>query len=235
MALVPFLAYACAANDTSNNNGSGGKSGGSGGSNGSGGANAGSGGSNAGSGGMTTNPGGGGSKDAGVDAPHDMGGGTGGKSGTGGVTGGSGGASGNARCTTAGLTWKSGSKTTFESYPTNPQECIDNNGCAYVGLFSVCGDTPHSKAWVMSHNIVAAYPLGNLGLHDLCLKAGANTIIVTVLDTCSDSDCSGCCTQNRGNADALIDIESFTDMRFGINDGPIQWADLGPTTGGGCN
>ena len=107
-------------------------------------------------------------------------------------------------------------------------------GCDYIGKFSVCGDAVHSKAWVMSHNIVAAYPLGNLGLHDLCLKANGQTIIVTVLDTCSDSDCSGCCTQNRGNADALIDVESFTDARWGVPDGRIQWADLGPTKGSGC-
>jgi hypothetical protein len=47
-------------------------------------------------------------------------------------------------------------------------------------------------------------------------------------------DCNGCCTQNRGYADALIDIESFNDARWGLPDGRIQWADLGPTKGGGC-
>ena len=38
-----------------------------------------------------------------------------------------------------------------------------------------------------------------------------------------------------GNKDELIDIESFTDARWGVPDGPIEWADLGPTQGSGCN
>ena len=38
----------------------------------------------------------------------------------------------------------------------------------------------------------------------------------------------------RNNADALIDMESFTNARWGLPDGRIQWADLGPTRGGGC-
>jgi len=72
-------------------------------------------------------------------------------------------------------------------------------------------------------------------IHDLCLRKGQNTIVVTVLDTCADSDCSGCCRQNKGSAAELIDIESYTDARWGVPDGAIEWADLGPTTGTGCN
>ena len=50
----------------------------------------------------------------------------------------------------------------------------------------------------MPHNIVAVFPdFGTLKLHDLCLKSGTKTIVVTVLDTCGDSDCSGCCTENK--------------------------------------
>ena len=37
-----------------------------------------------------------------------------------------------------------------------------------------------------------------------------------------------------GNKDLLVDIESFTDQRWGVEDGVIQWADLGPTKGAGC-
>jgi hypothetical protein len=59
--------------------------------------------------------------------------------------------------------------------------------------------------------------------------------VVTVYDECADSDCSGCCTQNRGTADELIDIESYTDDRWGVPDGRIEWADLGPTRAAGCN
>lgn len=239
LSIVPLLSLACAANNTGNNNGSGGASvlGGSHGSSG-GTTDAESGGHNGGAaGGSGGSIGTGGSRDAGAGLSRDMGGTGGVRAGTGGASG-SGGSSGmgNARCSSASLNWRSGSKTNFESYPTNQQECVVFNGCAYEGKFAACGDTMFPKSWVMSHDIVSAYPLGNLALHDLCLKApDGRTIVVTVYDTCSDSDCSGCCTENRGNADALIDVESFTDMRFGVVDGPIQWSDLGPTTGGGCS
>jgi hypothetical protein len=87
----------------------------------------------------------------------------------------------------------------------------------------------------MSHNIVAAFPdFDTLRLHDLCLRSGSSTIVVTVLDTCGDADCGGCCTENQGSADELIDVESYTDARWGVADGAIEWSDLGPTTRGGC-
>ena len=76
--------------------------------------------------------------------------------------------------------------------------------------------------------------LKTLKLHDLCLKSGTKTIVVTAIDECGDNDCDGCCTQNRGNKDELIDVESFTDAKWGVPDGAIQWADLGPTKGSGC-
>jgi hypothetical protein len=34
---------------------------------------------------------------------------------------------------------------------------------------------------------------------------------------------------------SLIDIESYTDARFGVSDGMLEWADLGPTQSGGCD
>jgi hypothetical protein len=112
----------------------------------------------------------------------------------------------------------------------------------YEGQFAACSQT-ETQAWVMAHNIVAFYqkqdPNGfnTMKLHDLCLKdpSSGQTIRVTVYDTCADSDCSGCCTQNQGSADALIDVESYTYARFNNNNTSIQWADLGPTTGPGCN
>jgi hypothetical protein len=101
-------------------------------------------------------------------------------------------------------------------------------------MFAACDDTK-PESWVMSHNIVAAFPdFDALRLHDLCLRSGSKTIIVTVIDTCGDNDCDGCCTENKGNADELIDVESFTAARWGIEDGSIEWADLGPTSSGGC-
>ena len=119
-----------------------------------------------------------------------------------------------------------------ESYPApGSEECIKYNGCAYLGEFAGCDQT-ESKEWVMSHNIVSVFPdFNDLKLHDLCLKSGSKTIVVTVYDECGDSDCSGCCTDNKGSADELIDVEKYANDKFGVEDGEIQWADLGPTTG----
>jgi hypothetical protein len=157
----------------------------------------------------------------------------GGGNGGGGSSGG-GGTSGTG-CDSPNLVWKTGNKTNYTSYPDpGSEECIKFSGCEFEGLFASCNDKK-PKSWVMSHNIVAAFPsFAALNLHDLCLRSGSKSIVVTVFDTCGDADCDGCCTQNRGNADALIDIESFTDARWGVPDGPIQWADLGPTRTTGC-
>lgn len=238
LALCLFTAGAvAAAGCTGPNAGGGTGSGGapaSGGASGSGGA-VGSGGANgsggAGSGGAV------GTGGAAVDAAKDVAGsgGTPGadlrpetKGGTGGTT-----AQG---CDTPGLVWKTGAKTNYESYPApGSDECIIYSGCDYLGQFAGCS-TVRPKSWVMAHNIVSVFPdFGNLKLHDLCLKSGNKTIVVTVIDECADTDCAGCCTQNKGSADELIDIETFTDARFGVGDGRIQWADLGPTKGSGCN
>ncbi|HEY2517196.1 MAG TPA: hypothetical protein VGI39_40265 [Polyangiaceae bacterium] len=176
-------------------------------------------------------------------------GGSGSGSGSGSSSGGgsgSGSGGGNSRCSQSGLSWKTANKTNFTSYPApGSPECIQYSGCQYEGEFAACSQT-ESQSWVKSHNIVSVFPnlnkassgIAALALHDLCLKDPSdpsNTIIVTVLDECADSDCSGCCTQNKGSAQELIDIESFTDARWGVQDGKIEWADLGPTTGSGCN
>jgi len=147
-----------------------------------------------------------------------------------------GGAPGGSGCDRAGLVWKTANKTNYTSYPEpGSEECVKFSGCLYEGLFAACAQK-QTLDWVKTHNIVAAFPdLRTLELHDLCLKSGNKTIVVTVYDTCGDSDCDNCCTQNKGNKDELIDIESFTDARWGVPDGPIEWADLGPTQGSGCN
>jgi hypothetical protein len=117
-------------------------------------------------------------------------------------------------CNAAGLVWKTGAKTEFTSYPDpGSEECIKYSGCLYMGMFAACNNTA-TKDWVAAHNIVAAFPdFNTLKLHDLCLKSGTKTIVVTVIDTCGDSDCSGCCTANKGTADELIDVESYTAAR----------------------
>jgi hypothetical protein len=163
------------------------------------------------------------------------------KGGAGGASAGStakggGGAGGGAGCDAPNLVWKSANKTNYTSYPDpGSEECIKFNGCMWEGQFAACSGKK-SEDWVAAHNIVAAFPdFRALELHDLCLRKGTKSIVVTVLDTCGDSDCDGCCTENKGNADQLIDIESYTNERWGVSDGSIEWADLGPTKGGGCD
>ncbi len=165
-------------------------------------------------------------------------GGTESTAGSGGSANGSAGAGGGvaaAGCDTPGLVWKTARKTWYTSYPDpGSPECIEYNGCTWAGQFAAC-DEKKPVAWVAAHNIVAAFPdFDALSLHDLCLRSGNKRIVVTVLDTCADSDCAGCCTQNQGSADGLIDLESYTNERWGVEDGQIEWADLGPTTGAGC-
>ena len=159
---------------------------------------------------------------------------TGGSSGTG-SSGEAGQGTVDDRCGSSALVWRSANKTNYTSYPDpGSEECIKYNGCMWAGQFAAC-EAQMAESWVAANNIVAAFPdFGTLELHDLCLRKGTKTIVVTVLDTCGDSDCDGCCTENKGSADELIDIESYTNERWGVPDGPIEWADLGPTAGDGC-
>ncbi len=158
-----------------------------------------------------------------------------GSAGSAGTSGGTAGGSGTG-CDAPGLVWKTAAKTNFTSYPEpGSAECIQYSGCMYEGEFAACSKT-EPLSWVKTHNIVSVFPdLKTLKLHDLCLKSGSKTIVVTAIDECADTDCSGCCTQNKGSKDELIDVESFTDAKWGVPDGAIQWADLGPTKGTGCN
>lgn len=142
------------------------------------------------------------------------------------------------RCDDASLNWRSGYKTWYESYPEpGSEEWIDFNGGEYVGLFEACWRSGRkSEAWVAGHNIVAAFPdFQGLREHDLCVRKDGRKIVVTVLDTCADSDCDGCCSDRRGDTDELIDFEWYTNERFAADDGWLEWADLGPTQSGGCD
>ena len=148
-----------------------------------------------------------------------------------------GGSTGGAEdCKGAGLIWKSAQKTNYTSYPDpGSEECVKYNGCMWAGQFAACNGKK-TEEWVAMHNIVAAFPdFVSLELHDLCLRSGDKTIVVTVYDTCGDSDCDGCCTENQGGADQLIDLESYTNDRWDVRDGRIEWADLGPTRTSGCD
>jgi hypothetical protein len=154
---------------------------------------------------------------------------TGGSATAGSPSGGGGGASGDP-CDAPNLTWKTGTKTVFESYPdpSSPQ-CVEF-GCDWAGEFPFC-PAKMSETWVSQHDIVAAFPSAGLEGHDLCLRSGNEKLVVRVLATCADEDCAGCCTANRGSADALIDVEKHTDERWGVQNSQIEWADLGPNAG----
>lgn len=127
-----------------------------------------------------------------------------------------------------GLVWHKASLTEFESYPDpGSEECIEFNGCAYVGEFAFV-DGKKSESWVQSHNIAAVHSKdGNqYKLKTLRLKKNGKQIDVVVYDECSDSDCSGCCTANAQPSNFLIDIEKYTAQRFGGADGQVDWACL---------
>lgn len=161
---------------------------------------------------------------------------TGGATGTNGgaAAGGSPGMGDTSRCDAAGLVWKTGHKTNYESYPDpGSPECIEYNGCTWAGQFATCNGT-QTEEWVEEHNIVAMFPLGDFGRHDICIRSGDKMMVVTVFDTCGDTDCSGCCTENKGDADALIDLEKYTNQRWGLPDGDLEWADLGENLDPGC-
>jgi hypothetical protein len=153
--------------------------------------------------------------------------------GSGGKANGSGGKSGSSDdpCSAPGLEWSSGVKTNFESYPDpGSEECIEYNGCTWAGEFAYCEDKK-PESWVEEHDIAAVFPSDGLVNHELCIRSGDKTMVVTVLDTCGDEDCNNCCTENLGDADRLIDLEKYTNERWGLDDGDLEWADLGVKDG----
>lgn len=136
-----------------------------------------------------------------------------------------------ARCSDPALIWRTGKKTNYTSYPEpGSEECIDYNGCFWEGQFTAC-EGKLEEQWVSVTDIAAVFPhFKELAHHELCIKSGDKVMIVNVIDSCGDADCDGCCTENKGSADALIDLESYTNTRWGLADSDIEWADLGERT-----
>jgi hypothetical protein len=127
-----------------------------------------------------------------------------------------------------GLEWHTANLTNFTSYPDpGSEECEEYNGCMWAGYFAFV-DGQQSEAWVQQHNIAAVHSrdAGQYALKTLRLRQGAHQLDVTVYDMCSDSDCSGCCTENASETGFLIDLESYTMQRFGSGDGIVEWACL---------
>ncbi len=126
------------------------------------------------------------------------------------------------------LTWRKANLTNFTSYPDpGSEECIQFNGCMWAGQFAFV-DGQQSEQWVKDHNIIAVHEkdAATYKLKTLRLRQSTHQIDAKVYDECSDSDCSGCCTENASGTGFLIDIEKYTMQRFGSGDGIVDWACL---------
>ncbi len=126
-----------------------------------------------------------------------------------------------------GTEWNTASFTHYTSYAVEGSvEWEDYSGGEYIGQFYGLEET-QTEDWVKSHNIVAVHleDWGLLGLKELRIRQGNSAITATVYDACSDADCSGCCTQNKGDNPYLIDMEINTLARFSpdSNDQPVQF------------
>ncbi len=124
-----------------------------------------------------------------------------------------------------GSQWYNASLTNYTSYPKqNSQECKKYNGCKWAGQFYGLAKKK-SKTWVKEKNIVAVHikDWEWLALKKVRIRKGEKEIVATVYDACSDSDCDGCCTNNLGNNDLLIDMEKYTKDRFGADSGTVEF------------
>jgi len=129
--------------------------------------------------------------------------------------------------------WNKATATWYTSYPecchdksVDQTECEDYSGCKWEGMFAAFDDKK-PKSWVESNNIVAFYASPNSQNRKEWDKKWKNKQLVirnpktgkelqvTVVDTCDDSDCSGCCSKNANkNGGFLIDLEKNTAQRF---------------------
>jgi hypothetical protein len=124
--------------------------------------------------------------------------------------------------------WRQANLTWFTAYPEpGSEECEDYNGCQWAGYFAFV-EGQQSEAWVASHDIAAVHSddAGAYALKTLRVRQGSHQIDVTVYDMCSDADCDGCCTANRGETGFLIDLEQHTMERFGSSWGVVEWTCL---------
>lgn len=141
--------------------------------------------------------------------------------------------------------WKRAKNTYYNSYPSccpespnydpsaGKSECQNYNGCKWAGQFAYGGKK--SADYVKSNNIVSFFDLGAKGAGAMAgkqirLRKNGKEIVATVLDTCGDSDCGGCCSTNARGTGYLVDVEANTCIRnFGgvsACSGEIEWAPL---------
>lgn len=114
-------------------------------------------------------------------------------------------------------------------------ECTSFSGCQYMGMFAGL-QGQQSFDWVQNNNIAAVFTVGQsveswrrqwankrLRVRD---PSTGRSLVVTVVDTCGDGDCDGCCTQNANKGGGmLIDLESHTARRlFGsLKNAVVEW------------
>jgi hypothetical protein len=127
--------------------------------------------------------------------------------------------------------WQTAQLTTFTSYPfccpdspiydpnAPTDECDNYSGCQYQGDFAAIGH--QSLDYVRSHDLVAFYddsdPSGsnfqqNYGGKTIMLNFNGQTFNAIIADTCGNSDCGGCCSQNSQGG-FLVDMEYWTTQR----------------------
>ena len=102
-------------------------------------------------------------------------------------------------------------------------ECDDYSGCDYIGDFAALGH--RSLDFVETHNLIAFFdasdPSGEYFFENYANKTIEitkyfnGTLYIfncTIVDTCSDLDCGGCCSQNAQPSGYLVDMEYYTVM-----------------------
>jgi hypothetical protein len=122
--------------------------------------------------------------------------------------------------------------------PTAPsQECTEYSGCDYIGDFAAFVNSTNvngyrSFPFIQGHNLIAFYdnhdPKGSSWFNKYAgktikltkvYKKQVHSFNATIADTCSNSDCSNCCTTNSGSTGYLVDMEYYTVMNnFGNTD-----------------
>jgi hypothetical protein len=108
-------------------------------------------------------------------------------------------------------------------------ECDEYSACDYLGGFAYIGQK--SFNWVQNNNIVSFFSSNGdnaaFGNKRIRVSAAGKTVEALVADTCGDSDCEGCCSENAQPSGYVVDMEYWTVMRnFGdisTAQGQICW------------
>lgn len=129
----------------------------------------------------------------------------------------------------ADTVWNKAYLTWYISWPDpGSEECVKYNGCQWAGYFAGI-EGQQTEQWVSEHNIISIHEKDwdKYNGKTFKLRQNGRTIEAVVYDKCADSDCDGCCTQNAGQLDFLIDIESYTCEKFSGSkegcDGIVEW------------